>query len=107
MQKSITQTTTRTVTVCDLCGRDASNGFHNHCYVCRRECCLTCSRLVDMGGDRDRRLLEFPVKVCCECEAISDKLHYAERMTAAVEGADATVRRLLDEWRELAKEAKP
>lgn len=106
MKKTITTTTTKTIECCDLCEKDCSNGFHNDCYVCGRRCCLRCSRLIefaDIDHERKRRILELPLKICCQCEAVGKKLHHIERMEGAIAGADVKVLRLLDEWRELEK----
>ena len=110
MKKTITETRSRTVEVCDLCERDCSNGFHNHCYICGRQTCLTCSRLIDFVREMDksaeqRRILELPLKICCECEKVGESLPlvFIERINAACVGANHKVVELLDQWRELAK----
>lgn len=102
MRKIITQSTT--VSVCDLCERDCSNGFNYHCYICKRECCSRCLRLIEFGSD-ESRMIEFPIKVCCECEQLAPTLHCADRLEATVEGADMKVREIIGQWRMLAKKA--
>lgn len=109
MKKTVTETKTRIVEVCDLCERDCSNGFSNRCYICGRQTCMTCSRLIefcDINRERERRILELPLKVCHECEEAGDKLHHIERLEAVVAGADVKTVALIDEWKNLAKRSK-
>lgn len=103
MKKTITRTETRTVDVCDLCERDCSNGYKNTCFICRRETCLTCSRFFDFAGKNQNRIIELAVKICHECEAKAETLHYPDRIQAVVEGADKKARDMIDEWRTLVK----
>lgn len=105
MKKTITTTQTRTVDICDLCEKDCSNGFKNTCYICRRDTCLRCSRLIefaDQNHERNSRILELPLHVCHVCEQIGYTLHHIERIEAAIAGADVKTVALLAEWKELA-----
>jgi len=104
MKKQVTTSRTETITCCDICERECGNGFHNTCFICNRMCCFTCCRFIDFANEPavERRLLELPVKICHECESIAPELNFAERISAAVQGADMKVRERVSEWRALA-----
>lgn len=112
MKKLVTEMKTREIDACDLCENDCSNGFHNRCFLCQRQTCLRCSRGLYFRTDKDKRLLDFHLTVCHECEAIGNNtlpdeshadLFLIERITATMDGADRKVRELVDQWRALAK----
>ena len=93
-------TVTRTIDVCDLCDRDCSNGFHNICFICNRQTCLTCSRLFYPVNPRTS-YLEFGIKICHKCEAIGTGWHDLEKV---LQEADGKVGLIIRQWK--AEESK-
>ncbi len=58
----------------------------------------------NFGGNRDHRLIEMPVKICCQCEEIGDgSMAFQERIQATIEGADVKVREMVAQWKSLVK----
>lgn len=104
MKKTITETKSRTVEVCDLCERDCGNGFHNDCYVCRRRCCLTCCRGIDFGKTAgERRIIDLYLQVCHECEAIGNERLLVGKMEEAAHVANVELLCALHSWRAIVK----
>lgn len=100
MRKQRIVETTKTVTVCDLCERDASNGFSDYCFFCHREVCLTCRTLLFCNPSGGDWLLEFPIKVCLRCRYDDLEKLVAEAML----DVNKKLRTVVDLWRRRAKE---
>lgn len=95
MKKQVTTTSTKTIDVCDLCERDATNGFHKHCSICGRFCCLTCARAIFQAPPRVA--IDWQLNLCCECEASG--AYRLDRMLSTVAVADRAIGRQLSDWK--------
>lgn len=95
MKKTIIRTETRTIEVCDLCERDAANGFHRDCSICGKRCCLTCARAV--FPEVDSRVIDWQLTVCSECEPIGAE--NMRQIQQALRIANAVVVRQTRAWR--------
>lgn len=102
MRKEITVPQTKYVTLCDLCGKDASNGFSDTCWICRKEVCLNCRALLFAGHDND--VIEMPIKVCKTCQKVGSE--YRAGIDSALVMANREVRMQLDTWKQLVNETK-
>ena len=96
MRKEIKTETTRTVFICDLCEKQADNA--DHCWLCRREVCYTCRKLMFCGKPDD--LVEFPIKVCSECQK-HDRL--VDRIQSILDGANCKLREFVGIWKKAVK----
>ena len=98
MKKTVTETTNRTISVCDLCEADSSL---QRCWVCQRECCYQCRKLLFAG--KHNELVEFAINVCAQCQQHFDII---ERIREIMATANAGLREWTDWWKKAAKEAK-
>lgn len=98
MKKTMTRTETRTIEVCDLCERDAGNGFHRCCSICGNKTCLTCGRTVYPEVENGKpNIIDWQVTCCHECEAIgADNLRQIQQ---ALRVANRAVANITRDWR--------
>ena len=99
MKKTVTESVNRTISVCDLC--EADRGGLQRCWVCQRECCYQCRKLLFAGKHND--LVEFAINVCAQCQKHAEAIEWIETILAT---ANAALREWADWWKKAAKEAK-
>lgn len=94
MQKEVTKTSTATVILCDLCEKNCSNGWSDHCWLCRREVCYQCRKLLFTANAND--LVEFAIHVCTKCQ---EHVQLIVDIQAVLDGANKDLRVLVSEWK--------
>jgi len=94
-RKEITETVTRTVTVCDVCAAEVGTYELRRCGVCRREVCTVCGCRRYFGADLGQVHLSFIV--CTGCDAAG--AGPVRQLTAIVNRAAAESRPVLAAWR--------
>lgn len=105
-RRTCQETTTRTVTVCDLCGMRADSP--HRCDICGRECGYCCASLKpcydpDAGG-----MIDLCLRVCKECVAAGadvSGLPFLELIRAEVMRTDLVLAGLMVRWKEWVKES--
>lgn len=105
-RKEITTTTTRTVHICDRCGKQVDNP--QTCNICGRECGYCCaSGMAGFTNLQDQRVLDPFFRVCKACQKAGEDVAgtpMIDLIRQEVRRADQVIGGLLDRWREMAKE---
>jgi hypothetical protein len=108
VKRTVTETKTVTVKVCDRCGKDGGGIEMRRCHVCKKEVCFSCGfgvAFYETGKDTIPYVDAFPT-VCKACFGAGGEYLSAIRSAAAT--CEREINQNVDAWRLLmAEEAKP
>lgn len=105
-KKEVQTTHTKTVDVCDRCGKEVMGGSLSRCDICRREVGYCCGRLRPAYEPGCPVYIDLGFHVCKDCdEAGADVTgsHFIDLIRAEVKRCDEAVDALITRWREWAK----
>ena len=95
MKKTVTESVNRTISVCDLC--EADRGLQR-CWVCQRECCYQCRKLLFAGKGTD--LVEFAINVCTKCQEYTNLV---KNIQSLLGDTNTRLREFVEVWKKAAK----